>query len=250
MQYGICLLSITPVRAEPNDRAELVTQLIYGDCFKVLEQKKNWLHVCIAFDNYTGWIDVKQSQEIGEDDWKQLNLSPFYCSNDLIEFVTSAEHQLIPICLGSHLSGLKLINHVFDGEYSNPAFFDKNKVAKTAALYLNAPYLWGGKTPFGIDCSGFTQMVYRICGYALQRDASQQAKQGEVLSFLEESEIGDLAFFDNEEGKIIHVGIILNDNQIIHAHGKVRIDLIDHTGIFNVATKTYSHQLRVIKTYK
>jgi cell wall-associated NlpC family hydrolase len=114
-------------------------------------------------------------------------------------------------------------------------------------MYLNAPYLWGGVTPFGIDCSGFTQMVYKLNGYKLKRDASQQATQGEALSFIEESEAGDLAFFDNEEGKIIHVGIIMSDNYIIHASGKVRIDRIDHLGIYNVDTERHTHKLRVIK---
>lgn len=250
MQYGICPLSIIPVRAEPNDRSEMVSQLIYGDSFEVLETKKSWLKIRISFDQYEGWVDAKQTLEIKEEDWLAINQLPFYCSNDLVEFVTSADHQLIPICLGSNLSGLKLFHHVFDGESSNAIHFNKQKVAKTAFLYLNAPYLWGGKSPFGIDCSGFTQMVYRICGFTLQRDASLQAKQGEVLSFLQESEIGDLAFFDNEEGKIIHVGIILNNNRIIHAHGKVRIDLLDHTGIFNVETKMYSHKLRVVKSIR
>ena len=114
-------------------------------------------------------------------------------------------------------------------------------------MYLNSPYLWGGKTPFGIDCSGFTQMVYKLCGYQLLRDASQQVTQGEVLSFIEESEAGDLAFFDNEEGEIIHVGILLDHNHIIHAHGKVRIDQLDHSGIFNIEKQKHTHKLRVIK---
>ena len=124
---------------------------------------------------------------------------------------------------------------------------DKNNIIKTAFLYMNAPYLWGGKTPLGIDCSGFTQMVYRINGYKLLRDASQQAAQGEALSFIEESEPGDLAFFDDEEGKIVHVGIILKENYIIHAHGKVRIDRLDHSGIYNVEKRKHTHKLRVIK---
>ena len=114
-------------------------------------------------------------------------------------------------------------------------------------LFLNSPYLWGGRTPFGIDCSGFTQMVYRLCGHHILRDAKEQANQGEVLSFIEESEAGDLAFFDNEEGNIIHVGIIMNDYQIIHAHGKIRIDTLDHSGIYNVDLQTHTHKLRVIK---
>ena len=114
-------------------------------------------------------------------------------------------------------------------------------------MFLNAPYLWGGKTPFGVDCSGFTQMVYKLNGYKLMRDASQQSKQGEALSFIEESEPGDLAFFDNEEGNIIHVGIIMDDNYIIHASGKVRIDRLDHLGIYNAEINKHTHKLRVIK---
>ena len=114
-------------------------------------------------------------------------------------------------------------------------------------MYINSPYLWGGRSPFGIDCSGFVQLVYRMNGIQLPRDASDQAKIGQTLSFIEEAEEGDLAFFDNNEGDIIHVGIMLEDNRIIHASGKVRIDKIDHQGIYNVDTKQYSHRLRIIK---
>jgi cell wall-associated NlpC family hydrolase len=125
---------------------------------------------------------------------------------------------------------------------------NKEQLIETALMYLNAPYLWGGKTPFGIDCSGFTQMVYRLNGFKLMRDASEQAKQGDALSFIEESTPGDLAFFDNKEGAITHVGIIMENNHIIHAHGKVRIDRLDQTGIYNADLRTYSHKLRVIKS--
>ena len=123
----------------------------------------------------------------------------------------------------------------------------KKEIIQKAFIFLNTPFLWGGKTPFGIDCSGFTQMVYKLCGYQLLRDAKKQATQGEVLSFIEESEPGDLAFFDNENGEIIHVGIILKEYHIIHAFGKVRIDTLDHSGIFNAELQKHTHKLRVIK---
>ena len=148
--------------------------------------------------------------------------------------------------LGSNVGNCATIGATYEGK-SALGSKDKSKIVDTAFLYLKAPYLWGGRTPFGIDCSGFTQMVYRLNGFALKRDASQQASQGEALSFIEESEPGDLAFFDNAEGIITHVGIILEDNYIIHAHGEVRIDRLDHSGIYNVHQKVHTHKLRVIK---
>lgn len=246
MQYGICNLGIVPIRLEPNDTTEMVTQALYGDVFKVLEQRKKWSRIRIAFDNYEGWIDNKQYLEIEESDYTELSKSDFKLSKDLIEFVTDTANNLYPIPVGSSLKGLKLLQHNFDGSMLS-TINDKTNIVKTAFLFLNTPYLWGGKTPFGIDCSGFTQMVYKLNGYKLFRDASQQAAQGEALSFIEESEPGDLAFFDNAEGNITHVGIIMEDNYIIHAHGKVRIDRLDHSGIYNVDQNQHTHKLRVIK---
>jgi cell wall-associated NlpC family hydrolase len=116
-----------------------------------------------------------------------------------------------------------------------------------ALLYLNAPYVWGGRTPFGIDCSGFVQMVYKMKKIKLLRDASQQASQGEVISLLGEAEPGDLAFFDDAEGKITHVGLLIDRSHIIHCSGKVRIDVLDHEGIYNEAVQKYTHKLRLIR---
>ncbi|PIA81208.1 hydrolase Nlp/P60 [Gaetbulibacter sp. 4G1] len=246
MLYGICNLSIVPLRFEPSDKSELVSQVLYGDYFKILEQRKSWSKIRLAFDKYEGWIDNKQYLEITEDQYKSLNNETQKLSADLVEFVQDENKQLYSISLGSTLNGLSILNQHYDGN-SIEGVLTKSNLIKTAFLYLNAPYLWGGKTPFGIDCSGFTQMVYKLNGYKLLRDASQQATQGEALSFIEESEPGDLAFFDNSEGAIIHVGIIMKDNYIIHAHGKVRIDRLDHSGIYNVDKKTHTHKLRVIK---
>lgn len=245
MQYGICNLSIVPLRAEPSDMSELVSQVLYGEHFKVLEQRKKWSRIRIAYDKYEGWIDNKQYLEVTEDIYKEKDSEELLLSSDLVEFITDEKH-LMPIPIGAVLNPLSLLSHQYDGNTIS-GILPKENLVKTSYMYLGAPYLWGGKTPFGIDCSGFTQMVYKLNGYKLLRDASQQATQGEALSFIEESEPGDLAFFDNEEGNIIHVGIIMEDNYIIHAHGKVRIDRIDHSGIFNVETNRHTHRLRVIK---
>ncbi len=246
MQYGICNLSIVPLRLEPSDASELVSQVLYGGFFKVLEQRKKWSRIRLDYDQYEGWIDNKQYQEISEIDFNTLCKTDAIYVTDLVEFFQDSNDALHPITLGASLQGLSLLNHVYDGN-STTKKQDKCNILITAFLYMNVPYLWGGKTPFGIDCSGFTQMVYKLNGYKLLRDASQQATQGEALSFIEESEPGDLAFFDNAEGNIVHVGIIMKDNYIIHAHGKVRIDRLDHSGIYNVETNTHTHKLRVIK---
>ena len=246
MQYGICNLSIVPLRLEPSDKSELVSQLLYGDFFKVLEYRKSWSKIRLAFDKYEGWIDNKQYIEISEGNYNSLDKSPQKLSLDLVEFILDSDQQLHSILLGSCLQGLSLLKHSFDGNIFEGES-NKSNLVKTAFLYLNTPYLWGGKTPFGIDCSGFTQMVYKLNGYKLLRDASQQATQGEALSFIEESAPGDLAFFDNNEGQIIHVGIIMKDNYIIHAHGKVRVDRLDHSGIYNAEKRIHTHKLRVIK---
>ena len=246
MRYGINNLSIVPLRLEPSDKSELVSQVLYGDTFKVLEQRKSWSKIQLSFDAYEGWIDNKQFVEITQDEYNNLNNEPLKISIDLVEFVENENKQLFAIPIGSILNGLNILGHKHDGSFVDK-IQTKERITITAFNYLNAPYLWGGKTPFGIDCSGFTQMVYKLNGYKLLRDASQQATQGDVLSFIEESEPGDLAFFDNDEGQIVHVGIILKDNYIIHAHGKVRIDRLDHSGIYNVDTNKHSHKLRVIK---
>jgi hypothetical protein len=249
--YGICNLAIIPLRIEPNDRSEQVSQVLFGEHFEILEQLKQWFKIRLQYDNYEGWIDSKQCQIISESDFNEISNSALILNHDLVEYVTSKDNLLIPIPLGSSLSFLNydtinINNFEFEG-LKVTGIKPKSDLIKTAFMYLNAPYLWGGKTPFGIDCSGFTQMVYKLNGYRLLRDASQQSIQGEALSFIEESEPGDLAFFDNEEGKIIHVGIIMNDNYIIHASGKVRIDRLDHLGIYNAETNRHTHKLRVIK---
>ena len=246
MNYGICHLNMVPLRLEPSDPSEMVSQVLYGEHFKVTEKRKKWSKIRLAHDFYEGWIDNKQFVLLTAEQYHDFEKAKKYRCLDLVTFAETEDHELLPLTLGVSLKALGFFHHKFEGEKIG-GLKPKSNIINLALLYLNAPYLWGGRTVFGIDCSGFTQMVYLLNGYKLLRDASQQATQGEALSFIEESEPGDLAFFDNAEGKIIHVGILLKDNYIIHAHGKVRIDRIDHTGIFNQETKSYSHTLRVLK---
>lgn len=247
MQYGICHLSIVPVRTLPDDSTEMVSQLLYGEHFKVLESRKKWSRIRVAYDSYEGWVSNNQITLVEEEVYSELDtLHEPQLASDIISHACTEDGMLLPLLMGSMISATKILQHTFEGNAIHGQH-PKSQLVDTALLYLKAPYQWGGKTPFGIDCSGFTQMVYKINGYHLKRDAEQQSKQGEPLSFIEESEPGDLAFFDNNEGIIDHVGIILKDNYIIHAHGHVRIDRLDHTGIFNAGEKLYTHKLRVIK---
>ncbi len=249
--FGLCNLANIPLRLEPSDRSELVSQVLFGEHFTILEQNQKWSKIKLAYDDYEGWIDNKQFVAITEEQFNQLSKDSIILNADLIEYVTSPNNLLMPIPLGASLSflnyeAINTENFNFEG-LKTSGEKPKANLINTAFMYMHAPYLWGGKTPFGIDCSGFTQMVYKLNGYKLQRDASQQANQGDALSFIEESEPGDLAFFDNEEGNIIHVGIIMEDNYIIHASGKVRIDRLDHLGIYNAELNRHTHKLRVIK---
>lgn len=252
MKFGISNLSIIPQRSEANDKAEMTNQILFGEHFKVLEIRKKWSKIRLSHDSYEGWICNKQWQEISEEDYKQLDKDVATISTDILDIITKEYQQ--PIVIGSVLpfykSGHALINeemYKFDG-LSTQGYVDKNKLRQNALIFLNAPYLWGGRSPLGIDCSGLTQIVYRLQGIDLPRDAYQQAKVGTTLSFIEESEVGDLAFFDDKEGKVIHVGIILEENHIIHASGKVRIDRIDQQGIFNTEIGKHTHKLRLIKS--
>lgn len=249
--FAICNLAVIPLRAEPNDRSEIVSQVLFGEHFEVTETQNQWSKIRLQFDSYEGWVDSKQYQIISEKSFNALSIDAIILNSDLVEYVTNPQNVLLPIPMGAalsflHHSEINVDNFEFEGMRTS-GVKSKSDLIATAYLYLNAPYLWGGKTAFGIDCSGFTQMVYKLNGYNLLRDASQQSAQGEALSFIEESEAGDLAFFDNEEGKIIHVGIIMDNNYIIHASGKVRIDRLDHLGIYNAELNRHTHRLRVIK---
>ena len=247
MKYGICHLSIVPMRANPEDTSELVSQLLYGELFKIIDQRKKWVKIRCSADDYTGWIDRKQYTAITAEQYTQaFGSTPAY-SGDLVDFVSTPAGALKSIVVGSSVHNCSLLGDTFEGQTRQTTEQSPEMIIEQALMYLGTPYLWGGKTPFGIDCSGLSQMVYCLNGKSIPRDAKDQALLGDTLSFIEESTPGDLAFFDNAEGKITHVGLIMKENYILHAHGQVRIDRLDQTGIFNTDKNTHTHKLRVIK---
>ncbi len=245
MQYGIVLLSVVALRATPDSESSLITMALYGAPFKIIDQRKFWYKIRLDFDATEGWVEKNQLLEISENTYQDIQNTPQTYCQELTAFANKADGSLMPVLLGSYNQQSHLLGHSFEGQTTTNS--SKQGVVNRALLYLNAPFLKGGISPFGIDAAGLCQMAYKLNGYALSRTPIEQSKQGEPLSFIEESEAGDLAFFDNSEGMIDHVGIILPDNHIIHCHGQVRIDRLDHTGIFNPQTNQYSHSLRVIK---
>jgi len=257
MNYGISALSIIPVRKEPSERSEMITQILFGEHFTVHEQMMGWCRVVLAYDGYDGWVDQKMITPLSERTYAKIDKSPFAVCTDIFNLIPVNDEQNIMIVAGSSLPCWRPYKHEFSigtdvlkmaGKFT---FKQPDEVRKfmirQALMYFNAPYLWGGRSPFGIDCSGFSQIIYKMAGMKLPRDAKDQVHHGVALSFVDEAKPGDLAFFDNEEGNIVHVGIIWEKNKIIHASGKVRIDNVDQFGIFNVDTKRYSHKMRVMK---
>lgn len=258
-QFAIAQLSIVPVRSSASDREEIVTQLLFGELVEVLEvlPRRPWCRVRCSWDGYEGWCDPRQLLMLDS-----TNDAAIYAQNsahvyDFVSHLTNSDH-FLPITMGASLPQFDGFNinignqhYTFSGQALPIMQGDVSAdfILKLARRYLYTPYLWGGRSPMGIDCSGFTQIVYKMAGIRLQRDASQQVHQGRTVYFIEHAQAGDLAFFENERGKIIHVGIVLNTEQIIHASARVRIDKIDHYGIYNEEEARYSHKLRIIKRF-
>lgn len=254
--YAISLLSLVPVRKEASDRSEMVTQLLFGELVEVVDKQGSWRKIRCLYDDYPGWVDVKQLTQISEEERARIGNEIPVLTLDIVQLVQWEKHQILPVLLGSNLPAyadkqfkVNDLIYQYEGQVYRSVAPDPGRLIENAYMYLNAPYLWGGRSPFGIDCSGYTQMIMKLSGIRIPRDAAQQAEQGTTIHLTSEIQSGDLAFFDNEEGKIVHTGILLTQDRIIHASGKVRIDKFDHEGIYNVEQKKYTHKLRLLKRF-
>lgn len=254
MKYVVCMVAVSPVRKEAAHKSEMISQLLFGEFGEVLEVAKDFTRVKCLYDGYEGWVQTSQLVEIDQTIVQETIYYTAAWANSVL-----INGQEMSISFASPVYAQSSKEKIFFGKYevnygSCSAWkattgFTQEKLKGFASQYLNTSYLWGGRSVFGIDCSGFSQQVFKLFNYKLPRDAYQQAELGELIGFLEEAQCGDLAFFDNEEGRITHVGILLSKDEIIHASGKVRIDAIDHLGIVNSDTGQRTHKLRLIKRY-
>jgi cell wall-associated NlpC family hydrolase len=244
--FAYCCVAISPVRGEHKDSAEMVSQLLFGEVVVVKEKQNNWIYIQSQQDQYEGWIDEKQIIYLSEKDaFDWLNQQITTTKNTLI--LGPFGKQSIP--QGSYISKKSPTTFSIGNQNYTSAYKSKEiALISFAKTYLNTPYLWGGKSNAGIDCSGFSQIVYRSQGIELPRDASQQVHLGNPIN-RKQAKAGDLAFFTNDAGKVIHVGILLSKSKIIHASGRVKIDKLDDTGIWSEELNKYSHNLYLIKRF-
>jgi cell wall-associated NlpC family hydrolase len=253
MEYAACRVPAAPIRKRSDHKTEMVNQVLFGETMMVLKEKKKWARIRTTLDNYEGWISLSQLEEITEE--TAITVSE-WIPTDLFNVIDIANNKM-NISFGASLLGWDMNNgklgkmgYGFTGNKirRNEIYPDAKKLIQFTHQWLNAPYLWGGRTPLGVDCSGFAQIIFKTLGIDLKRDAWQQAQQGKPVKKLKDAITGDLAFFDDRE-EIVHVGILLNSEQIIHASGRVRIDPIDKKGITNSDTGKRTHRLRAIRRY-
>lgn len=242
-------LAVIPVRSSPSDACEMTTQLLFGELVTILEQEHQWIKIKIQHDDYEGWVDEKQILPISDKDVPHLLDLPRQ-QVPFTELFTPWGNQTIlqgsPIL--SQDDSFVISHHPFHWKDEVPSIH-QNDISILINSYMNAPYLWGGRTKFGIDCSGLTQTLFHQLSINIHRDASQQVLQGKSIPFAAKKE-GDLAFFTSEgKDKISHVGVVLPHNKIVHAHGRVRIDELHEEGIFNAKEKKYSHQFSCVNRY-
>jgi hypothetical protein len=250
METYICENVFVPLRSGPSHKSEMLSQILFGERYKITDQAGKWIKIETLFDSYHGWIDLDHLQHspfVNNDKSFVLNKSLQCHKNDKTRLVLEPGSEIYnpDFKAKTFIIGESIFST--SNDFSNSFISTTESLPETALRFINSPYIWGGRIPSGIDCSGLTQLVYKIHGTAIPRDSWQQAETGETISFINDARPGDLVFFDNETGKISHVGMIFSAGLVIHASGRVRIDNIDHQGIFKPEIGGYSHRLRLIK---
>ena len=252
-ETAICTLPFYPVRAEPRQGSEMVSMLLWGELFQVIENHKNWYKIECLHDNYSGWVSLRKVYNVDDDFLKTYQSEPpvFVSARPAYAFFDEEKYLLSP---GSRLPMYKdntfqILDKTYNlrgmAEWVRPL----SSIIETAKIFLGAPYLWGGRSIFGIDCSGFTQVVFGMHGIPLLRDAWQQAEYGITVENIADAKAGDLAFFAENGHKITHVGILTGDGHIIHASYSVRMDRMDGSEIFNLEIQEHTWPVKLIKRY-
>ena len=266
---GISLYSVIPVRSEASETAEQTTQILFGETFDILEQKNRWNRVKLHLDGQEGWIDAKMCTPMSATEYKSYRTA--YDSAAMVAMpmayaVSENNGQTIPLTAGTRLAGYQekkddALRTVFarfevlgvgfridpSMVYAETPDLNEQNLLQTVRFFLNIPYLWGGRNAMGMDCSGFTQTVMSLFGKTLKRNASEQAQQGRKISDVSKVQAGDLVFFDHEDGKISHVGIVIDGERVIHCSGRVKVEKLDSNGIFSAEKGDYSHHLVTIR---
>jgi gamma-D-glutamyl-L-lysine dipeptidyl-peptidase len=250
MEIYICDNVFVPLRSGPSHKSEMLSQVLFGEKYIIIGRAGKWLKIETLFDKYKGWIDIDHLQQTVDTE----RTTGFVLNKTLLCFKNDKTKMVLE-------PGCEVYNPDYDdkkffigentyhtcSEFNDKYTFTDDTFAEVGMKFINSPYIWGGRVPSGIDCSGFTQMVYKIKGIAIPRDSTQQAEAGKNIEFIDEALPGDLVLFDNERGKITHVGMIYSKGMVIHSSGRVRIDPIDHQGIFKAEIGGYSHKLRTIR---
>jgi len=250
MEIFICENVFVPLRSGPSHRSEMLSQVLFGEKYHITDNIGHWYKIETLFDNYSGWIDInhlQHSEDHGDLRGQVLNRSLLCYKNDKTKLVLEAGCEIYDPDIEKKVFSAGKDKFSAAPDFSSSYLIAGDSMTDTAMKFINSPYIWGGRIPSGIDCSGFVQLVYKIHGIKIPRDSWQQAEAGENISFIEETVPGDLVLFDNERGRISHVGMILSRGLVIHASGRVRIDTIDHHGIYKNEIKGYSHKLRTIR---